>query len=223
MQQDQAFTHVLFDFDGTLVDSAPGVLESLTEAFRRRGMNPQVTIDESLIGPPLNSMLRTLAPDCDETELAELSREFRSQYDSVGYLRTTPYPKVSGVLEELQRRNIAATVVTNKRIAVTRRIVAALGWDGLLCSVYALDSFEPPLGGKSILVERVMRMENVTRSTGVLVGDSADDCRAARAHGLRFLRAGWGYKNAKPDDALSSAAALARPEDLISLLPKDCS
>lgn len=221
--QDHAFTHILFDFDGTLVDSAPGVLESLTEAFRRCGVTPQIAIDESLIGPPLNAMLRSLAPDCGETALAELSAEFRSQYDSVGYLRTTPYPNVTRVLAELRRRSIAATVVTNKRIAVTRKIVTALEWDGLMNGIYGLDSFEPSLREKSTLVERVMRIQNVSPSAVILVGDSADDCRAAREHGLRFLRAGWGYKTARLDDVLSSSAAIARPEDLILFLVQGCS
>lgn len=59
------YSHILFDLDGTLIDSAPAILASFRDAFARAGLTPVIPIDDSIIGPPLTETLQLLAGSKD--------------------------------------------------------------------------------------------------------------------------------------------------------------
>lgn len=203
-------TAILFDFDGTLVDSAASVLASLGYALERSAVTPVVPLDRSLIGPPLRKTLATLAGRDDDALLDALSQSFRDDYDTRGYQRTEVYAGVPDMLRGLRANGIALHIVTNKRIAATRRILAHLGWTAWFTGIYALDALEPAAPNKPQLVTEVLRRERLQPANTWMVGDSAEDRRSAEANALRFFAASWGYGSAGSD-----GAALTEPLQLL--------
>lgn len=184
---------ILFDFDGTLIDSAASVLASLDHALKRSNVTPVVPLDRALIGPPLRQTLATLAGRDDAALLDLLAQAFRDDYDTRGYTRTEVYAGVPEMLQGLQAQRIALHIVTNKRIAATRRILDHLGWRAWFAGVYALDALEPAAPNKPHLVAEVLRRENLSAASTWMVGDSAEDRRSAETNALRFFAATWGY------------------------------
>jgi len=78
--------HILFDLDGTLIDSAPTILSCFARVLEKRGMHPKCELTHSLIGPPLIETLRRISGIDDPEILQGLADNFKRYYDEVGHL-----------------------------------------------------------------------------------------------------------------------------------------
>ena len=123
---------ILFDFDGTLIDSARSILAGFELALTREGLQPAVPLAPSLIGPPLPKTLATLAGTEDPAVIMKLTAAYREAYDGGGYRQTEVYPGVTSMLEGLAEHRISLHIVTNKRIVPTRLILDHLESEGAL-------------------------------------------------------------------------------------------
>lgn len=187
------YQHVIFDLDGTLIDSAPAILASFRAAFAAAGREPAVAIDESIIGPPLAETLAHLSGTSEPAVIADLAQRFAAVYDTTGLLETAAYPGVGEMLRDLSARGQRLHIATNKRIHPTRKILAHLGWDGFFDNVYALDLFTPRLPDKAAMIARLLADRAIAAGSAVYVGDREEDGLSADANGLPFLAATWGY------------------------------
>jgi phosphoglycolate phosphatase len=203
---------ILFDFDGTLVDSAPSILAALEQALQQSGVTPAVPLAPALIGPPLRRTLATLAGSEDAALLDRLAAAFREAYDTRGYQLTAIYPGVIAMLEALHGAKIGLYIVTNKRIKPTRLILEHFGWTAWFSGIHALDSLQPAAPNKVTLVREVLRQHALGAASTWMIGDSAEDRQSALDNGLRFLAASWGYGG-----AAEGAEALAEPRALLRI------
>jgi phosphoglycolate phosphatase len=199
-------TALLFDFDGTLIDSARSVLAGLGHALKSAGIAPKLPLDASIIGPPLKQTLARLAGTDEPALIDTMSAAFREHYDLEGYRDTDVYPGVPELLSGLHDAAIPLYIVTNKRIAPTRLILEHLGWLDWFTGVYALDALEPPAAHKPALVAHVLTKHALAQESTWMVGDSSEDRRSAELNGLRFFAANWGYGSA--GDGLDKPLAL---------------
>ncbi len=205
---------IIFDLDGTLVDSAPSILASLGQAFADCGLELQVPLTPALIGPPLRATLaRLCAGGGSEAQLDLLATAFMRHYDSRGYRETQPFAGVEPMLRALAAAGLALHIATNKRVLPTRLILDHLGWAGLFEHVYAHDSFTPPLPHKAALLDRLLTDTRLPANQCAYVGDRAEDHAAARANQLRFFWAAWGFGAAGDVDTIGAdTIRLDRPE-----------
>lgn len=209
------YQHVLFDLDGTLIDSAPAILASYRETFAAAGRAPAVPIDEGIVGPPLLETLELLAGSTNAALVGELAAHFKASYDTAGYRRTAAYDGVGDMLTRLAAGGCRLAIATNKRLHPTRLILEHLGWAGHFDAVYALDMSEPRLPDKAAMIARLLADRGIPREAAVYVGDRSEDGEAADANRLPFLAATWGYGSldaaglAPHWRALPSPAALA--------------
>lgn len=213
-------SHLLFDLDGTLVDSCPGILASLGQAINSAGLAPLLPLTSSLVGPPLNVMIARLTGLKDPAELKVIQDAFKAHYDQEGYRQTTPYP---GVLEDLPRlaRNHNLRIVTNKRAEPTHRILNHLGIRDCFAGIHCVEPNRLATGSKSALVSHLLPTFDIDAEKAWFIGDSHDDAASAVEHGLRFVFAAYGYGHAPeppPDDMLTIHAF---PELLSILEPRD--
>jgi phosphoglycolate phosphatase len=185
---------ILFDLDGTLIDSAPSILASYAAVLSAAGLAPRVRLEPGIVGPALRPTLTLLTGIEAGSRLDELADAFRRHYDSECIHSTAVYEGVTDTLRTLAQR-ARLYIVTNKRIAPTRAIVEAFGWQPLLAGVYAMDAFEPALGSKAEVLGEVMRRHGVDRATAAYVGDRPEDGAAASENHLKFFWAAWGYGN----------------------------
>ena len=206
---------VIFDLDGTLIDSAPSILASMQAAFDEAGIRPTRPLSDDLIGPPLAQTLTSVLGDDHADRLSELIERFKRHYDEAGYRSTRVYDGVHAMLQRLHQQNLHLYIATNKRILPTRRIVQHLGWEPLFRGLFALDYYTPPLPAKSAMLQRLRDELRQDASDLVYVGDRAEDAEAARISGIPFLWAAWGYGgdlgSLSPETTLTAPDQLLRP------------
>lgn len=218
------YTHVLFDLDGTLIDSAPAILASYRDAFAAAGREPVVAIDDAIVGPPLLETLRMLAGTDDGTVIDGLAAGFKASYDTAGYRETAAYAGVDGMLRRLAAAGCTLSIATNKRLLPTRLILDHLGWSGHFADVYALDRFEPRLPHKAAMIARLMQDRAIAHDRAVYVGDRSEDGESADANRLPFIAATWGYGSLDAAAMAPHWRAAATPAALAdAILARDCS
>jgi len=212
------YPHILFDLDGTLIDSAPAILASFRDAFAQTGMAPVCAIDESVIGPPLTETLQLLSGSTDPALVARLAEAFKASYDSTGYQATAAYAGVGTLLAELTAAGRRLSIATNKRIHPTRLILAHLGWSDFFSHVYALDLFTPRLPDKAAMIGRLLADQAIAKDQAIYIGDRSEDGESADANGLPFIAVTWGYGSLNADEMRAGWQAAAQPEALATLL-----
>jgi len=208
------FLPVFFDLDGTLADSAGGIIASLEHAMSACGLDA-ATIDwQRHIGPPLPQMLAATMPDLAPAVRAEIVSAFRAHYAVSGMFMTTAFPGIAEVLQLLSARGRSLYVVTNKPQDPAEAILRHLGLDRFVSRVVGGDPT-----GKVTKPERAAALVAEERlSGGVFVGDGLDDLHAAERISARFVLAGWGYGTATVRASASHAELVAQPDDLLRVI-----
>jgi phosphoglycolate phosphatase len=184
---------IIFDLDGTLVDSAPGILASYQLAFNQCGLQPKVPLESSLIGPPMRETMALVAGVSDHTTLEKLIASFKEAYDGEGCLQTPAFEGVESMMQALKSRGIQLFIATNKRAYPTHKIMGHLGWTDYFEGVYGPDSFDPPKANKAALIKQIMQDHQLDSGNTLYVGDRDEDGLASQANNLDFLFASWGY------------------------------
>ena len=215
------YQHILFDLDGTLIDSAPAILASFRDAFAQSGIAPACAIDESIIGPPLTETLQLLSGSRDPALIARLAEAFKASYDTGGYQATAAYAGVGTMLADLAAAGLILSIATNKRIHPTRLILEHLGWSGFFDHVYALDLFAPRLPHKAAMIERLIADREIPKEAAIYIGDRSEDGQSADANGLPFIAVTWGYGSLQPAEMRQEWRVAPRPERLSELLLAD--
>ena len=186
-------THILFDFDGTLVDSAPAILNCFERVLQAHGLDACRGIDASLIGPPMRQTLETLSGQSDPAVLDALGASFKDIYDTEACLQTPAYAACQDVLEQLRAQGFTLAIATNKRLLPTRRIIAALGWKALFAEVFASDSQPQRYTDKSGMIAALLHDFEIAPEAALYVGDTEADGQAAAANDVVFWPVAWGY------------------------------
>jgi phosphoglycolate phosphatase len=209
---------IIFDLDGTLIDSAPGIISSFRKILHQAGISPTVTLDHSIIGPPLYKTLALLTGSSDSALLDTLAADFRNHYDHLGALETRLFQGVSTLLEGLIEAGITLHICTNKRQSPSAKILRNLGLDSNFVSLYALDMEQNRYNDKTSLLSGQIKDLALDPTTTVYVGDTHADGTASYANGIPFYYAAWGYGNASRKDAPIHWFWVDSPENLSNAL-----
>jgi phosphoglycolate phosphatase len=185
--------HLIFDLDGTLIDSAPAIIAGLGTVLKKAGITPILPLDERLIGPPLLVTLSRLTGSSDAGLLHSLADAFKAYYDTEGVSLTVPYLGIDTGLRQLAQQGIKLHIATNKRWLPTQRILNCLKWSTIFSSVYTQDKNTPTYSDKSEMLADLIKSENVDAEYSAYVGDTPEDGEAAFKNGLAFIAVDWGY------------------------------
>jgi phosphoglycolate phosphatase len=207
--------HFLFDLDGTLIDSAPSILECYRLVLDRFALGAKLPLESNLIGPPLGATLQLISGVSDESLLADMTLAFKELYDTTGVEQSLAYAEIDELLHTLHDDGHKLYIVTNKRIVAARKILDFLSWSKLFEGVYAQDAFTPALPAKASVIERVLDLHHIAKSEALYLGDRNEDGEAAHANGLKFVWVGWGYgdPDLQPQPNLSYTIA-RKPTDI---------
>lgn len=207
-------TPLFFDLDGTLVDSAAGIIVSLQHALTVSGI-PAPDIDwRRFIGPPLPKMISAALPHLDPGQHDAVITAYRKHYASTGLFKTVAFPGVVVLLQRLRNDGRTIYVVTNKPQGPAEAIVLHLGLDPF---VYRIVGGDP--AGHDTKPDRAAALaEEEGIGGGIFVGDGIDDLHAAERIGARFLLASWGYGSASVLATRPDVTPIQRPIDVIDHL-----
>lgn len=212
------YRNIVFDLDGTLVDSFPGIVESMRHAVSVIDPTLDLSDLKSQVGPPLPTMLSRMWPDLAEELRGSVLAEFRSDYISRGYRFSVAYKGIPEVLHQFRSSGVTLFVLTNKPEAPTLKILSYLGLEAYFTEILSPDSMKPTLSSKSDGALHLLKKYRLLAQETILVGDSPDDLKAARIAGFDFLEAAYGYGNF--DEIVTEDAwfRLKSPTDLAKLV-----
>lgn len=206
---------ILFDLDGTLIDSAPSILACFSSVLREAGIASLVPLDSSLIGPPLRKTLQIMTGIDEAAELDHLAGRFMEIYDTSGYRETVVYDGVEKLLATLHHSRIPLAIATNKRRAPTLKILDHLAWQPYFSLVGSLDSATPAHPDKATLIASMLKNMDLKPSTTLYVGDKHDDGIAAAASRMPFAAAAWGYGEWDAESANDARVIVRSPAELV--------
>lgn len=210
---------VIFDLDGTLADSVPGITLSVVQALRELGHDVGDRLDiKPLIGPPMRQLFATLLAPYGDDRVNLAVDIYRQHYRDSGLLKTTLYPQVPETLHFLRQRGFALYIGTSKRQAFAETILKNSGIDSLFNAVQGTPE-DGSLDDKSELVRRLVSTQNIKAHNGVLIGDRRDDITAARNSQLTAIGALWGYGSISELQQAGALLLAETPEHLTRLIP----
>lgn len=191
----RAYSAILFDLDGTIVDSAPGITSSLAYTYEAMGLPvpPPAKLLE-WVGPPIMDSFRDLAGFDRETSLRALAI-YREHYVLTGVFDAEPYPGVPDVLRAISEAGIPLSLATSKPESTARLILEHFGLVGWFDEVTGASEDEVRSAKKDVIAEalRRLRARDADLTHPVMVGDRIHDVEGAAAHDVPTVFVSWGY------------------------------
>jgi phosphoglycolate phosphatase len=214
------FTCVIFDLDGTLVNTLDDIARSMNKALEVQGF-PAVPEDDyrDIVGWGIKRLaFLALPPEARNEKTAETVAGYAARfYAEEPLVHSKPYPGIPEMVAELRRRRVKTAVLTNKPDPVARLVI-----DGL----FPPFSFDAVLGDKpgrprkpdpASAWEILMELGRTPRDT-ILTGDSEIDIETARAAECHALGVSWGFRSREVLEKAGAQRIIDSPEELLSLI-----
>jgi phosphoglycolate phosphatase len=213
---------LIFDLDGTLLDSLPGIRYSVDAAFRACGLAVGEVDLRSLIGPPIRTILsRMAAKRPTEEELGQLERSFRWSYDCEGWKMTPHYEGAAEALRSLKAEGARLFVVSNKPRHISMKILEAEGTADLFGEIVTKDSRTPVYQDKPEMMRYLLQKWGIEPGECLMVGDTMEDAEAASKTGMRFCLVSHGYGAVPEGSTVAVALRIDHFSELISRLAQE--
>jgi phosphoglycolate phosphatase len=207
--------HLLFDLDGTLTDSCPGIIRCINHALVELDQGP--VPDErirGMIGSHLSLIFADLFGTDDPALIDRAIAAYRERFNDVGIFENSLFPGIADALQALRGRGRRLQVVTSKPAPAARRVVEHFAIARHFDAVHG-PSLDARSSNKADLVGAALRRAGASADTAVMIGDRDEDMRAACAHGVRAVGVGWGYGST---DELRESGAVFVAGDVAALL-----
>jgi phosphoglycolate phosphatase len=211
------YSHVLVDLDGTLTDSAPGILASLRHAFDAEGLDlPTVEVLLTAIGPPFELGLPLIGVPADR--VVAVVEHYRGRYETVGLFENGLYEGVVEMLDALAATGVVLGLATAKPEPSARRIIDHFGLADRF-AVVAGATYEPGRRTKAEVIAHALGELDVRPGRHVvMVGDRDHDVLAARELGLVSIAAGWGYGSREELTTAGVDVVAEQPADVVEIV-----
>lgn len=183
---------IFFDFDGTLMDTSEGIINSGYRAMQAVNVpipeNPPL---RKFIGPPLMDCFRITFGVTDRDTLIKLVEQYRFFYHEKGMYESSFYPHIIEVIESLKSQGYKICVASMKMDDVVKKI----------CDVFDITKYLDYCGGmidddfdtKAEIIKRGCKQLGFETKDCVLIGDTEIDEKGAKSAGVSFIKVGWGY------------------------------
>lgn len=220
---------VIFDIDGTLLDTTEGIESAVRYTIREKKL-PELTSQQirAFVGPPIQDSFSRAYGIEDKEYLQELAGIFRDRYKDYDLFKARPYDGIYEVCDRLRQEGISMAVATYKREDYAVSIMEHFGFDRYMSAIYGGDH-ENKLKKKDIimkcLTEKQRRMENgkseeISELDAVMVGDTMHDAAGAEEAGIDFIGVtyGFGFQQKSEIMHLGCAGGADTPLELLKLI-----
>ena len=183
---------VLFDLDGTLIDSESGILGAMRHAFASMGVAaPEAAVLRSWIGPPLRATFPSVLGD-DPDRIEQAVGHYRERFDASGWSDHTVYPGMAEVVAAIAARGDRLAIVTTKVHAQAERIASHLPFGARFERIYG-----PQPGSraseKTAMIAQALADFGAAPEDAVMIGDRRFDIEGAKANRVRAIGVTWGF------------------------------
>ncbi len=213
-----AIEGVLFDLDGTLLDSAPDLYAALVvQCGEESTPAPLYAPVRSVVSRGARAVLRCAFEDRGEPAIEALVPRYLDIYQRVMGEQTTTFDGIDGLLERIEARGMRWGIVTNKAGFLTDELLVRIGWSGRAHAVVSGDTLplkKPDPAPVLLACERA----GLKPAHGVFVGDDLRDIQAGAAAGLYTVAVSWGYLDGGDPQAWGADAVVDHPDQLVALL-----
>ena len=207
----------LFDLDGTLVESGPGIIANIHHAMHHIGRALPETHDLNwVIGPPLHDIFARLLMDDDKALVQQAAGIYRDTYETVGLLATVLYPAILATLDDFRAGGWRLFVATSKPARLARRILTQLGAADRFEAIYGSVD-DRALSEKPELIGYILTAQGLAPRHTVMIGDRSFDISSAHANEMRAIGALWGYGGQAEMEQAGADAVAERPEELLDM------
>lgn len=207
----------LFDLDGTIVQSHPGIIGSVKKMLVDVGWQMPDGFDYTrFIGPPIFESLIRLAK-----MPAPLAEEgiviYRKYYNAGEIFNGSVYPGIPELFSALREQNVKVCVATSKPEPMAERVLEHFGISPLLDCVCAADTSDKQ-SNKEELILRALEICKVPKGRAVMIGDTRFDAKGAKIAGVDFIGAGYGYGSREEMEAFGLCGYVRCVPELLPLL-----
>lgn len=209
-------TTVVFDLDGTLTDSLPGIVASFRHTLAGLGIEADERSIEPWIGPPLREGFEALGVPRDRIEVAVDG--YRTHFSAVGIYDNRLFDGVPSMLSELRSAGLTLALATSKLQVFADRILDHFDISDNFSVIAGASEIDGRIEKEDIVAFALESLGRPDPSAVVLVGDREHDIRAARHHGLRAVGAAWGYGSREELREAGSEILIEEPLELVGLL-----
>jgi phosphoglycolate phosphatase len=210
--------NILLDLDGTIADSAPGILASYSATLRELGHTPDPSIDLNfVIGPALPDVMPLVLRPYGDDRVDLAVTTYRRIYSEIGVLDAQPYDGIPALLNALHAGGKRLFLATAKRTVFARQMLEHFGVAHLFTGIYGS---EPggALDHKPELIAHILAREAIDPATACMSGDRHYDISGAHANSVRAIGVLWGYGSREELEQAGADALAETPGALATLL-----
>ncbi|RWZ52643.1 HAD family hydrolase [Labedella phragmitis] len=215
----RSWSCILFDLDGTITDSAPGIVHRLALTLAEMGAPVPSNADLlRWVGPPILDSFRDFAGFTPE-QSAQALGIYRRLVSEVGpYNESAVYPGMAGLIQRLHERGIPLAVSSSKPESQVVPILDHFGLSSFFTVICGASDDETRSAKADVVAEALRRLRELEVDTSrmVLVGDRIHDVEGAAAHGIPAIIVEWGYGS--PAEAADAMAVVHSTDRLATLL-----
>ena len=192
------YHNYIFDLDGTIINSSKEVLLCFEKAFEKANYEiDKSRLTPNVIGPPLNEIIKLIAPGIQETDINRVVEYFRELYDFEENDISEFYQGIPEVLTTLKNMNKKLFIATYKPEKPTMRIIKQFHLDKF-DDIYTIDKFGKHIT-KTEMINDIIEKYNLNKSETVMIGDASSDVICAKEAGVLAIGVLWGYgENKEP-------------------------
>ncbi|MEB6148673.1 HAD family hydrolase [Enterococcus casseliflavus] len=210
---------VLFDLDGTLLDSKECSVKATKAAFKEMGLKvPSEVVIEHYMGIPIEeSFFKMSEQPLDQETVTELIRIFRAYYQTYEESTLKVFPEIPHVLEILNKRKVPCFVVSSKKTAVVKRNLVAQDLVAFFEEIIGSDAvthYKPHPEG----INKVVAHYQFDPTKTIMIGDAIFDIQMGKAAGVKTIAVTWGSHDPKKLSEENPDALVDAPREILDFL-----
>jgi phosphoglycolate phosphatase len=206
---------ILFDLDGTLVDTLDDITKGVNTCLEAMGEGPRSREEvRMMVGDGVDTLCRRALNGPDPAKVSEMVARLRAYYGELLVDTAAPYQGIEAMLEVVLKKGVRVSVLSNKPDAMTREIVERM---------FKQDTFEIIVGHREDLPRKpdpagalwIAKRMNLPPEAFLFVGDSEVDLATGRAAGMNVLGVTWGFRTEDELNAAGARSLAHQPEDIL--------
>ncbi|HPX28517.1 MAG TPA: HAD-IA family hydrolase [Sphaerochaeta sp.] len=212
------FKAAIFDFDGTIMDTSPGIFATANAAIESLGLQPEEdrSILARFVGPPIRDSFVAVY-NLEESLIGKAVERYRAIYDRTGRFGAELYEGIDRTLAALKDAGYRVAIATLKPEPLVKQMTDHFGLTSYFDSIRGSDPIHKT--SKAAVIRHVLEDLQMKTEEAILIGDTSHDEEGAKEAGIAFIAVDWGFGFPKGYRPSSDAIAVAeRPLDLLTFL-----